>query len=92
MEDFYAGAKDADILIYNSTIEGEVPSIAALVAKNALFADFKAVRSGDVWCTEQNLYQETMQIGRMIQNMNAAFADSPGSGLQLDFLYRLPQQ
>lgn len=31
METFYAAAKDADILIYNSTIEGQLDSIAQLV-------------------------------------------------------------
>lgn len=31
LENFYAGAKDADVLIYNSTIEGEVDSLAALL-------------------------------------------------------------
>ena len=30
LENFYAGAKDADVLIYNSTIEGEVDSLAAM--------------------------------------------------------------
>ena len=44
MEDFYAAEKDADILIYNGTIEGELTSIDELVQKNSLFADFKAVK------------------------------------------------
>ena len=48
MEDFYAAEKDADILIYNGTIEGELTSIAELVQKNSLFADFKdsKIRTG----------------------------------------------
>ena len=45
MEDFYAAEKDADILIYNGTIEGELTSIDELVQKNSLFADFKAVKT-----------------------------------------------
>ncbi len=40
MEDFYAAAKDADILIYNSTIEGELYSVDELLAKSTLFSDF----------------------------------------------------
>ena len=47
MEDFYVAEKDADILIYNGTIEGELNSVDELIAKNSLFADFKAVQSGD---------------------------------------------
>ena len=46
MEDFYAAAKDADILIYNSTIEGELYSVDELLAKSTLFSDFKAVKRG----------------------------------------------
>ena len=38
---FHAAEKDADILIYNGTIEGELISIDELVQKNSLFADFK---------------------------------------------------
>ena len=41
-EDFYAGAKDADILIYNSTIGGEISSIDELIGLNPLFADSAA--------------------------------------------------
>lgn len=33
MEEFYAGAKDADYIIYNSTIEGELSSMQDLLAK-----------------------------------------------------------
>ena len=38
MEDFYNAAQSADILIYNSAIEGEITSIDELLAKNSLFA------------------------------------------------------
>ena len=31
LEDFYAGAKDADVLLYNSTIEGVVHTTEELV-------------------------------------------------------------
>ncbi len=37
MEEFYAGAKDADYIIYNSTIEGELSSVDDLLAKSPLF-------------------------------------------------------
>ena len=43
MEDFYSAEIDADVLIYNGTIEGELTSIDELVKKNSLFADFQAV-------------------------------------------------
>lgn len=62
-ESFYAAAKDADVLIYNSTIDGELTAIDELCAKNQLFADFKAVKEGNVWCTGKNMFQETMGLG-----------------------------
>ena len=43
LEDFYAGAKDADVLLYNSTIEGSIASTEQLVEKCPLLAQVKAV-------------------------------------------------
>ena len=62
LEDFYAGAKDADVLLYNSTIEGVVSTIDELVAKCPLLAEFKAVQNGDVWCTTQSFFQQSMEL------------------------------
>lgn len=70
MEDFYAVEKDADILIYNGTIEGELTSIAELVQKNSLFADFKAVKSGQVYTTGSNFYQQTSGTCDFIEDLN----------------------
>ena len=66
MESFYAGAKDADVLIYNSTIDGEIYTLAELLDKSPLFSEFKAVKNGDVWCTGKNLFQEPTGIGTLI--------------------------
>lgn len=89
MEEFYASAKDADCLIYNSTIEGQITSIDELVAKNQLLADFKAVQSGNVWCTTQNMYQESMSIGSMIADMHAAFMTDASQKDNTRYLFQL---
>lgn len=89
MEEFYASAKDADCLIYNSTIEGQITSIDELVAKNQLLADFKAVQSGKVWCTTQNMYQESMSIGSMIADMHAAFMTDASQKADTRYLFQL---
>lgn len=87
MEQFYAQAKDADYIIYNSTIEGEISSLESLIQKNGLLKDFKAVRNGNVWCTEKNLFQETTQLGLMISDIHRMLTED---GLtKLNFLYRL---
>ena len=87
MEMFYAGAKDADVIIYNSTIDGELHSIDELLAKSPLLADFKAVQNGDVWCTGQNLFQSTMGLGDMILDIHAVLTEEAPESLT--YLHRL---
>ena len=70
MEDFYAAEKDADVLIYNGTIEGELTSVAELIGKNKLFADFKAVKSGQVYTTGSNFYQQSTGTCDFIEDLN----------------------
>ncbi len=93
MEDFYAGAKDADILIYNSAIEEEIESIGNLLDKNPLFADFKAIKEGNVYCTGKNFFQETAGSCDFIRDMNIVFSHVSGKKdvdmEQLRFLRKL---
>lgn len=69
-EDFYTLARDADIIIYNGTIDGGIDSIEDLIGKNALFADFKAVKDNRVYTTGLNMYQESSKIVDIILEMN----------------------
>ena len=89
LEDFYAGARDADFLIYNSTIEGEVDSLAALLEKCPLLADFKAVQSGSVWCTSQSLFQQSVELPDLILDMNKVFTEDDPDDSELTFLTKL---
>lgn len=89
LEDFYAGAKDADVLIYNSTIEGELRSIDELIAKCPMLADFKAVQSGNVWCTAQSLFQQSMELPDLILDMNKVFTNEGTDDSALTFLTRV---
>ena len=82
MEDFYVGAKDADILIYNSTIAGEIGSVDELIRLNPLFEDFRAVREGRVYCTEQNLFQQTTGMADFIKDLNDIF-----NGIDREYTY-----
>ena len=86
MERFYALGKDADVIIYNASIDGSVSKLADLVQKNALLGDFKAVRNGDVWVTSENMYQQMMQTGRIIADFNAAVT---GSGADTLYVSKL---
>ena len=89
MEEFYAQAKDADYIIYNSTIDGELSSVDELVAKNQLLANFRAVREGNVYCTSKNLYQSTMELGTIISDIHGMLTDDDED---LTYLYRLEKE
>lgn len=87
-ETFYDIAKNADILIYNSTIDGELDSIDQLIGKCGVLADFKAVKEGNVWCTGQNMFQQTTGVADMICDLNAVFTDTADSS-DLTYLHKL---
>ena len=87
LEDFYDGAKDADYLIYNSTIDGGVKSIDELIDKFPLLADFRAVQNGHVWCTTNDMYQQSMSIGYMIRDIHSMLIGADES--QMQYLFSL---
>ncbi|MBP8594391.1 MAG: ABC transporter substrate-binding protein [Ruminococcus sp.] len=88
IETFCDTARDADILIYNSTIDGELETIDQLVEKCGVLADFKAVKNGDVWCAGQNMFQQTTGAADMICDLNAVFSGTADEE-KLTFLHRL---
>ena len=87
MESFYDAAADADVLIYNSTIDGELDSLDALLAKSPLLADFRAVQTGNVWCITKNFYQESLALGDLILDVHAVLNDKDAGDLR--FLRKL---
>lgn len=71
VEEFYNGAKDADFLIYNSSIDGGVSNIEELLDKCEFLKDFKAMQDGNVWCTTNDMYQQSLSVGYLIEDMHA---------------------
>ena len=86
MERFYEGARDADVIIYNGTIDDGVTSLKDLVEKNALLADFRAVRNGDVWTCDSTMYQQMTSMADIICDLRAAIG---GSDEPTTFVWRL---
>ncbi|HJA29731.1 MAG TPA: ABC transporter substrate-binding protein [Candidatus Olsenella pullicola] len=86
MERFYEGARNADVIIYNGTIDDGVTTLEALVEKNALLADFSAVRGGNVWTCDSNLYQQMTSMAEIICDLRVALS---GSGEPTTFFWRL---
>lgn len=89
METFFAGAKDADYMIYNATISGEMTTMEELLAKSSLLSEFKAVQEGNVWCTDRNLYQDTTSAGEMIGAFQKIFSGEADNLDELPSLRRL---
>lgn len=88
MEEFYATAKDADYLIYNSAIDGELYTMDELIEKSSMLKDFKAVKNGDVWCTGKNMFQETTGIADMIVDINSIVNGADGD---LEYIHKLTE-
>ena len=86
LEQFYAAAVNADYLIYNAAIDNPLPNVDALLAKSNLFADFKAVREGNVWCTGKYLYQATDIVGSLITDIHHMLT---GQEEGMNFIYKL---
>lgn len=85
-EAFYALAKDADYIIYNSTVDGELKNLDQLIEKNTLLSDFKAVKNNNVWCTDKNMFQQTTATAEVILDFNKIFNDSSED---TQFMYHL---
>lgn len=89
METFFAAAREADYIIYNSTVEGEIETLDELLEKNELLREFRAVRNNNVWCTEQNMHQETLRLGEMIRSFGRIFSGEADELDELPYLHRL---
>ncbi len=85
-EEFYAGAKDADILVYNNNIGSSVISLDDILEKFPLLSDFKAVKEGSVWCAGGDLYQRPMRLATLAHDFSVIFS---GSEEETEYLYRL---
>ena len=88
MEAFYDKAVDADILIYNSTIEGGLNGMSDLTALSDKFNDFSAVKNGNVWCTDASTFQRTTGAADMIVEMNRIFAGAADDG-DMEYFHKL---
>lgn len=88
MEAFYAQARDADVLIYNSTIAGELETLEDFLRLNPLLEDFRAVREGRVWCTEQSMFQRSSAAAGIIADFYEILQDAPREET-LRYLHRL---
>lgn len=86
MEAFYSGAHDADVLIYNSIIDGGLTTIDELLALEPLLGDLKAVQNGNVWCLTKDFYQESLELSDLVVDLHTVLS---GADTPLRFLTKL---
>ena len=88
LESFYTQARDADVLIYNSTTAGDPQTLEGLLELCPPLRDFKAVHSGEVWCTEQSMFQQSTAAAGMIADFRSVLSgDADEKALR--YLHRL---
>ena len=92
MEAFYAGAKDADLLIYTSAVDGGLRTLDELLEKNGVLAEFRAVQEGNVWCTGQDLFQSSMGLGDLLLDIHTVLTQEDPEPESLTYLYRLTKE
>ena len=87
MESFYAAAEQADILIYNASIEDAPEDLQQMCTKDNILTQFRAVKEGNVWCMRSLLYQNASRTGAIIRDLHAIVAGEAED--ETEFFYRL---
>ena len=82
MEQFYDTAKDADYIVYNGSIDGSVKSMKALLGKDPIMKQMKAVKNNNCWVTESAMYQRTDLVADMIMDFHKLFAEDDPKDLK----------
>jgi iron complex transport system substrate-binding protein len=90
MEEFVDKCRDADILIYGSMAE-YMPDKAALIAADPLFAEFKAVQSGDVYVFSKGYYMNGAKVIEKFEDQAAIFQPSLMPNHSFIFYSKLPE-
>lgn len=60
--------------------------MAELLDKCGVLADFKAVAVGNVWCTTNDMYQQSLSAGYLIEDIHAMLS---GETEGMHYLFRL---
>ena len=88
MEEFYAAAKDADVIIYNCSIVSQLHDLEEFFDLSPVLSEFKAVREDNVWCTSRSMFQQTDKMGTIIREMNAILTGEAEEG-GLEYIFKL---
>ncbi|MDI6603659.1 MAG: ABC transporter substrate-binding protein [Thermoanaerobacteraceae bacterium] len=91
LEEFYARANNADILIYPaSTVY--MPSVSKLVEQAPVLKDIKPIKEGKVWCLQPQYWQDLDKTEQVIADLAAIFHPKDFTGHKLQEFEKLPEK
>lgn len=91
VEEFYQGAVNADVLIYDNTSDVNVSTVADILANGDYLADMKAIKEGNVWGIRKNYWQSADDVATMIEDISTILYH-PENEDQLHYFYKLPTE
>ena len=65
-----------------STMNIPLEDLYELVAKCPLLAEFKAVQNGNVWCTTQSFFQQSMELADFVVDLHRVLTEDAPADLQ----------
>jgi iron complex transport system substrate-binding protein len=88
MEAFLDRALVSDILIYSTSIDGEMHSAEELYKKAPMLKQSKAASEGNIWITGKNMYQQSTAVAKMMLELHAVISGHADED-ELIFLHKL---
>ena len=88
MEAFLDRALVSDILIYSTSIDGEMNSAEDLYEKAPMLKQSRAASNGNIWITGKNMYQQSTAVAQMMLELHAVISGNADED-ELIFLQKL---
>lgn len=89
VEEFYAKAKNADVLIYDNTSDLSVKNLSDLVNNNNILKDISPITNGKVCGINPTYWQDTDKMDTIIKDMSAAIYPEQYSDYKPNYYYKL---
>ena len=87
MEEFYANAIDADVLIYNSNFGYSPQTLDELVKIDGILSELKAVKDKHVWIYSQDSFQQPTKLADMVMDYYEIFKYVRDGGEEPELTY-----
>ena len=87
MEEFYAHAIDADVLIYNSNFGYSPQTLEELVKIDGILSELKAVKDKHVWVYSQDSFQQPTKLADMVMDYYEIFKYVRDGGEEPELTY-----